>query len=139
MRSGVAIGRSAAWFRSALRGALELMRPLDLLRPPTLSCPSHRLYVSFDPRFTRPVTTQVSLLCSMLVDMTPNHPDSTVEASDKIADDSCHERQGLVQRGNCPLEVLDITALPDQMRVWMERYLTFAVTDVRSPVSQAGL
>ena len=70
----------------------------------------------------------------MLVDMTPNHPDSTVEASDKIADDSCHERSEASVGGEIvPLEVLDISALPDQMRVWMERYLTFAVTDVRSP------
>ena len=76
----------------------------------------------------------MSLLCSILVDMTSNHPDSTVEDSGRIADNSRHERSEVLAGGEIvALEVLDIAAIPDRMSVWMERYLTFAVAGVRSP------
>ena len=66
--------------------------------------------------------------------MTPNRPDSTVAGPDRIADNSRHERSEALLGGEIvPLEVFDITAIPDRMSVWMERYLTFAVVGVRSP------
>jgi len=68
---------------------------------------------------------RMSLLCSILVSMTSNRPDSTVEAPTRIADNSRHERrEGLAGGEIVPQEALDITALPDRMSVWMERYLT---------------
>ncbi|MBK6769379.1 MAG: hypothetical protein IPG72_10325 [Ardenticatenales bacterium] len=60
--------------------------------------------------------------------------DDTAKGSDRIADNSRHERE----RPDSGAEIvavpaLDITAIPDRMSVWMERYQTFAVAGNRSP------
>lgn len=65
--------------------------------------------------------------------MTPEHPDSTVDGTPRIADNSRHERGMASESGQIVApSTLDIASLPDHMDVWMQRYLAFAVTGVRS-------
>ncbi len=61
-------------------------------------------------------------MCSILVCMTPNHPDSTVAGQDEIGDNSRHERSEDLAGGEIiALETLDIAAIPSSpcpMNLW---------------------
>ena len=66
--------------------------------------------------------------------MTPNQPGGTADDPARIAHNSRHEREEPPAGAQIvAVPALDITAIPDRMSVWMERYQTFAVEGVRSP------
>ncbi len=64
---------------------------------------------------------------------TPNNPDSTVDGTSRIADNSRHERSEVSESGQIVATgAFDIASLPDHMDVWMQRYLALVVAGVRS-------